>query len=135
MIDTVKSPQYVARLKADPDFPKYPGFLSMAKRNLKRLADAGIKIGFGTDSGPPARFQGYFEQWEMELMASAGLTPMQVITAATRNSAQFLAARDIGTLERGKWADLIVLSKNPLEDIRNTRTIEAVYIAGNAVGR
>jgi len=135
VVDTVKSPQYVARLKADPDFPKYPGFLSMAKRNLKRLADAGIKIGFGTDSGPPARFQGYFEQWEMELMASAGLTPMQVITAATGNSAQFLAARDIGTLERGKWADLIVLSKNPLEDIRNTRTIEAVYIAGNAVER
>jgi imidazolonepropionase-like amidohydrolase len=103
----------------------------MALKNLKRLADSGVKYGFGTDSGPPARFQGYFEQLELELMTAAGLTPMQVITAATRSSAEFLGARDLGTLERGKWADLVVLSKNPLEDIKNTRSIESVYIAGN----
>jgi imidazolonepropionase-like amidohydrolase len=130
VIETLKSPQYIARIKSDPDFPKFAGLLDMAKRNLKRLSDAGVKIGFGTDSGPPGRFQGYFEQWEMELMTEAGLTPMQVILAATKNSAEFLGARDLGTLERGKWADLIVLAKNPLEDIRNTRSIESVYIAG-----
>ena len=69
----------------------------------------------------------------MELMVQAGLTPQQVITAATKTAAEFLGAKDLGTLERGKWADLIVLGKNPLDDIRNTRTIEAVLIAGNKV--
>jgi hypothetical protein len=133
VIETLKSPQYIARIKSDPDFPKFAGLLDMAKRNLKRLSDAGVKIGFGTDSGPPGRFQGYFEQWEMELMTEAGLTPMQVILAATKNAAEFLGARDLGTLERGKWADLIVLAKNPLEDIRNTRSIESVYIAGTQI--
>ena len=51
--------------------------------------------------------------------------------AATRNAAEFLRAKDLGTLEHGKWADLIVLGKNPLDDIRNTRSIEMVFIAGN----
>jgi imidazolonepropionase-like amidohydrolase len=79
------------------------------------------------------RFQGFFEHWEMELMADAGLTAMQIITAATRNSAEFLGAKDLGTLEAGRWADLIVLGKDPLQNIRNTRSIESVYIAGRKV--
>ena len=103
----------------------------MAQKNLKRLVDAGVKYGFGTDSGPPGRFLGFFEQWEMELEAEAGLTPAQVIAGATRSAAEFLHSPDLGTLEKGKWADLIVLDKNPLENIRNTRSIQAVYIAGN----
>ena len=73
------------------------------------------------------------EHWQLELMVEAGLTPLQVITAATKSGAEFLGAKDLGTLEKGKWADLIVLTKNPAEDIRNTRTIETVYIAGNRV--
>jgi imidazolonepropionase-like amidohydrolase len=131
VIQTITSDAYRKRIAADPDFSKYPGFLDMAKKNLKKLADSGVKYGFGTDSGPPARFLGFFEHLEMELMVDAGLTPMQVITAATRNSAEFLKAKDLGTLEAGKWADLIVLGKNPVENIKNTRTLEAVYIAGN----
>jgi imidazolonepropionase-like amidohydrolase len=106
----------------------------MAQKNLKTLFDAGVKVGFGTDSGMPGRIQGYFEHVELQLMTEAGLTPMQVITAATRSNAEFLGvAKDLGTLEQGKWADLLVLGKNPLDDIRNTRTIESVYIAGNKV--
>jgi imidazolonepropionase-like amidohydrolase len=58
---------------------------------------------------------------------------MQVITAATGSAAKFLHANDLGTLEMNKWADLIVLDKNPLDDIKNTRSINAVYIAGNHV--
>jgi imidazolonepropionase-like amidohydrolase len=107
----------------------------MAKKNLKKLSDAGVKYGFGTDAGPPGRFPGFFEQWEMELMVEAGLTPMQVIQAATKNAAEFLAAKDLGTLEPGKWADLVVLNADPLKSIRNTHTIQAVYIAGNRVGK
>jgi imidazolonepropionase-like amidohydrolase len=68
----------------------------------------------------------------MELMVDAGLTPMQVIQSASKSAAEFLnVSKDFGTLEAGKWADLIVLSNNPLDNIKNTRTIETVLIAGN----
>jgi imidazolonepropionase-like amidohydrolase len=129
----LKSPAYQATIRSDPDFSMYPGFLKTAEHNLKAEADAGVRYGFGTDSGPPGRFPGYFAHWEMELMVQAGLTPMQVITAATGSAAAFLHAKDLGTLETGKWGDLIVLDKNPLDDIKNTRSIDAVYIAGNRI--
>ena len=129
----LKSPAYQTTIRSDPDFAVYPGLLRTAEMNLKTEADAGVPYALGTDSGPPGRFPGYFAHWEMELMVQAGLTPMQVITAATGSAARFLHARDLGTLEMNKWADLIVLDKNPLDDIRNTRTIDAVYIAGNHV--
>ena len=59
-------------------------------------------------------------------MVQAGLTPMQVLVAATRSGAEFLNAKDLGTLQTGKWADLIVLSRNPLDDIKNTRSMTDV---------
>ena len=103
----------------------------IAMRNLKKLSDAGVRIGMGSDTGPPARFSGYFEHLEMELMVKAGLTPMQVIQAATNNSAEALRiSEEFGTLAKGKAADLVVLDKSPLDDIRNTKTIHAVYLAG-----
>ena len=133
VLATLNDPDYQNKIAADPDFGKYSSFLGMAQKNLKRLADAGISYGMGTDSGVPGRFPGFFEQWEMELMVDAGLTPSQVIVAATKSGAEFLRAKNLGTLEVGKWADLIVLGANPAANIRNTRTIEAVYIAGNRV--
>lgn len=133
VVRTLKSPEYQKAQAADPHFAHYREFLETAQKNLKKLVDGGVKFGFGTDSGPPGRFPGYFEHWEMELMVQAGLTPSQVIQAATKNSAEFLKAKDLGTLEKSKWADLIVLDKNPLDDIRNSRTINAVYIAGNRI--
>jgi imidazolonepropionase-like amidohydrolase len=103
----------------------------MAMRNLKKLSDAGVRIGFGTDTGPPGRFPGFFEHWEMELMVEAGLTPMQVIQAFSRNAAETLGVTDqLGTLTKGHAADLVVLDKNPLDDIKNSRSIAAVYLAG-----
>jgi imidazolonepropionase-like amidohydrolase len=133
VVGKLKSPAYQQKMRSDPDFAMYPGFLRTAERNLKTLADAGVPYAFGTDSGPPGRFPGYFAHWEMELMVQAGLTPMQVITAATGSAARFLHAEDLGTLEKNKWADLIVLDKDPLDDIKNTRTISAVLIAGKRV--
>ncbi len=131
----LRSPEYQKTTSSAPHFAEYQGFFETAKRNFKAEADAGVAYGFGTDTGPPGRFPGYFEQWEMQLMVEAGLTPLQVLTAATGKAAEFLRARDIGTLEASKWADLIVLDRNPLADIRNMRTIDAVYIAGNPVKR
>jgi imidazolonepropionase-like amidohydrolase len=133
VVKTIHSPEYQKTVSSGPHFKQYPAFLDTAEKNLKALADAGVKYGFGTDTGPPGRFPGSLEHWEMELMVKAGLTPMQVLTAATRNAAEFLGAQDLGTLERSKWADLVVLDRNPLDDIKNTRSIAAVYIAGNRV--
>jgi imidazolonepropionase-like amidohydrolase len=133
VIQTLKSASYQKSISSDPHFGEYRGFFETAKKNLKALADAGIQYGFGTDTGPPGRFPGYFEQWEMELMTQSGLTPMQAIVAGTGSAAQFLGTKELGTLEPGRWADLIVLDRNPLQNIKNTRAIHAVYIAGNRV--
>src|SRR5262249_2346889 len=130
---TFKDPELQKRLPAAPDAAHGHDWLEMAKKILKKLVDSGVKVGFGTDTGPPQRIQGYFEHWEMELMAESGLTPQQIIAMATKNSAEFLGAKDLGTLQKGNWADLIVLRSNPLENIKNTRAIEAVWIAGNKV--
>jgi imidazolonepropionase-like amidohydrolase len=107
--------------------------LEIAKINLKTIADQGGTIAFGTDTGQPARFQGYFEHMEANLMAEAGLTPKQILMSATGDAARCLGLEDIGTLERGHWADFIVLNENPLDDIANLRTMDSVWIAGNGV--
>ncbi len=132
--ETIKSSAYQQRMAAaDPHWQRYETeFIEIAKKNLKKLADAGVKFGFGTDTGPPARFPGYFEHLEMEFMADAGLTPAQILGAATKSSSEFLGVQKmLGTIERGKWADFVVLGKNPLENIKNTRSVEQTWVAGN----
>lgn len=103
----------------------------MAMKNAKKLVDAGVNVAFGTDTGPPGRFTGFFEHWEAELMVEAGISPMRVIEAWSKYSSEALGVdKDFGTLAKGKNADLIVLDANPLDDIKNTRKIHAVYIDG-----
>jgi imidazolonepropionase-like amidohydrolase len=114
----------------------YKAALVVAKRNLKKAADAGVMIAMGTDSGPsPERFQGYFEHLELELMADAGLTPAQVLRSATVDAARAMRVTGVGSLTKGAWADFIVLDQDPLTDIRHTRSIASVRIAGNDVRR
>jgi len=134
IIKQLKDPAYGARIKADPDFSKFPGQLAMAKKNLKKLSDAGVHIAFGSDSGPPSRFQGFFEHRELELMVEAGLTPAQALQAATSNAATALhISGNYGALVKGKRADMILLDADPLADIRNTRKINKVWIGGREV--
>ena len=131
VIEAVRT-QFNETQKNNPERETLQRDLSMAMTNLKKLSDAGVRIGFGTDTGPPGRFIGYFEHAEMELMALAGMTPMQIIQSFSKNAAEALGAgKELGTLEMGKAADLIVLNKDPLENIRNSRTIHAVYLGGN----
>ena len=110
---------------------QYKAGLEVAKKNLKTLADRGVRIAFGTDTGPPARFQGFFEHLELEMMVDAGLTPMQALVSATGDAARCHGkAGRFGTLAPGAAADILILGANPLENIRNTRSIEQVWIAG-----
>ena len=110
----------------------YKDHLPVAMRNLKTLSDAGVVIAMGTDSGGgPGRFQGYFEHLELEYETKAGLTPMQALVSATSGAAQAVnISQQTGTLEKGKWGDFVVLNANPLDDIRNTRSIDSVWISG-----
>jgi imidazolonepropionase-like amidohydrolase len=78
---------------------------------------------------------GFAEQKELQMMAEAGMTPAQVIVAATSRSAAFLGLADRGVIAPGKRADLLVLDANPLDDIRNTRRIADMYLGGKAVDR
>jgi imidazolonepropionase-like amidohydrolase len=108
--------------------------LLFGQRNLKTVFDAGIRIGFGTDSGAtPLRIAGFAEHRELQLMVDSGLTPMQVITIATRDAAKLLALDDRGVLAAGKLADLIVLDGDPSVDIKNADKIESVWHRGQQV--
>jgi imidazolonepropionase-like amidohydrolase len=133
-IAMVRGPENVEKGRKDPDIAKYRAGLEMAKKNLKTLSDAGVKIAFGTDSGIPTRFPGFFEHRELQLMVEAGLTPMQAIVAATRTNADILGgAKKFGTLQPGMQADFLILDANPLDDIHNTEKLAAVWQAGKVV--
>jgi imidazolonepropionase-like amidohydrolase len=131
-IARMSDPKHQEAVRNDASAQWYKEHLPVAMRNLKTLSDAGINIAMGTDSGGgPGRFQGYFEHLELEYEVKAGLTPMQALVTATSGSAKALnISKDAGTLEKGKWADFVVLTANPLDDIRNTRKIESVWIGG-----
>ena len=116
--------------EAQRDRPAAQESFGIQARNLARLSQAGITVAFGTDGSTP-----WAVHQEMEDMVRSGMTPAQVIVAATHNSAELMQMTDIGTVEVGKGADFIVLDANPLDDITNTRRISEVYLRGIAVDR
>src|SRR5687767_3871569 len=125
------SPKEFAMVEAaNTDRPLAQAFYGIQARNLAKLNAAGVRITLGTDGNRP-----WGAHEEMQDMVLAGMTPMQVIVAATRNSAEFLRLADAGALEAGKSAAFIVLDANPLDDITNTRRIAAVILKGAQVDR
>jgi imidazolonepropionase-like amidohydrolase len=108
---------------------------AILQKSVAKLAAAGARIILGADTGLEDHPFGFAEEKELQLMAEAGMTPAQVIVAATSRSAAFLGLDDRGVIAPGKRADLLVLDANPLDDIRNTRRIAALYIAGKEVDR
>jgi imidazolonepropionase-like amidohydrolase len=154
-LSALRSPQLIAKIRSEPNSEKFKKVLVISEKNLKILYDAGVKIGFGSDSGAPGkflgrfeadgrgsdddsaaplRFLGYMEHRELQLMVEAGLTPLQAIAVATGKSAEILdVSENLGTLVPGKDADFLVLDGNPLQDISNTEKLSAVWQAGKSI--
>lgn len=135
--DELADPARQAQVQASNGYKqglRYKDGLEVAKRNLKTLSDAGVRVAMGTDTGPAGRWQGFFEHLELEMMVESGMTPMQVIIAATGAAAECHGKSGvIGTIQSGASADLLVLNANPLDDVRNTRQIRSIWIAGRQV--
>ena len=128
----LKDPANQEKIKKDQTAQSIKQALEQGRKNLKTLSDAGVTIALGTDTGTnEGQWQGYFEHIELEEMVKSGLTPMQALVAATSGAARAAnVSEQIGSIAAGRQADLLVLNANPLADIRNTRQIHSVWIAG-----
>jgi imidazolonepropionase-like amidohydrolase len=135
VLTMLTSDAYSQKVNQDPKTDQHKADFAMDRVNMKAVYDAGIRVGFGTDSGAYAtRIPGFSEHRELEDMVQAGLTPMQAIVCATQNNAALLGIEATrGTLRPGKRADLIVLAANPLDDITNTRSIVTIFHDGRTV--
>ena len=135
--EMISSRSYQDKIKDSPAYLQNKHAVEIAMQNLKKITDAGILVVMGTDSGAePSRAQGFCEQWELESMVHAGLTPLQAIEAGTKNAAILLKISDrYGTLEPGKKADFIVLNESPEKNILNTREIRGIWKDGKEVSQ
>ena len=127
---TVPAEQLSALQAASADNPAAQESFGIQARNLARFAEAGVNIAFGTDGNAA-----WAPHQEMEDMVRSGMTAGDVIVAATKTSADLMNWNELGQIAAGKSADFIVLGANPLEDITNTRQIDAVYLRGTMVDR
>jgi imidazolonepropionase-like amidohydrolase len=112
------------------DRPAAQESFGIQARNLARLSAEGVTIAFGTDGGSP-----WAAHQELEDMVRTGMSPADVIVAATSASAAVMKMPDVGTIAPGMVADLLILDANPIDDITNTRRISAVYLRGQAIDR
>jgi len=128
--DSVPAEELQRLQAAATDRPSVQQTFGIQARNLAKLNAVGVRIALGTDGSAS-----WAHHLEMEDMVAAGMTPAQVIVAATRNAADLLKLTDAGTVAAGKSADFLVLDANPLNDIKNTRRIADVYLRGTTVDR
>lgn len=129
--EMITSEKYKNDTKNSPAYARSENAFKIAKQNVKKIFEYGIKVALGTDSGAlPIRTQGFAEHLEMILLVEAGLTPADVISIATVNAANALGLSGYGTIAPGNVADLLVLDGDPTADIKNTAKIFSVYKAG-----
>jgi imidazolonepropionase-like amidohydrolase len=105
------------------------------EEGLRRYVEAGVTVVLSGDTGLVSQFPGFTEHRELEAMVRAGMPALRAIEAATRIPADLLGLPDRGLLAVGRRADLLVLDRNPLDDIANSRAIADVYLAGEALDR
>jgi enamidase len=111
--------------------PRLPKRLDDLKKIIKLLYDAGVNIACGTDAGAPDVYFGRAAHREMQIMVDLGMTPMDAIVSATMKSAENLGKGDeLGTIEKGKLADIIVITGDPLKNIADTKNIKLVIKDG-----
>ena len=145
LLDYMQDPDYRAeetrRFLAVADMPVYQWAedkIPIFSENIFKAHQAGVIVAAGTDAGGPVgfNFQGYNLPWEVKLFVQAGMSPMDALVAATRNGAMVIGVEDqLGTVEAGKLADLLILTANPLDDIENIRQIETIIYKGKAYPR
>jgi imidazolonepropionase-like amidohydrolase len=109
--------------------------LNRYKKLVRDMHRAGVEFLAGTDTGPNNPVPvGIGLHDELELLVESGFTPMEALQSATRNPARYFGTlKDMGTIEPGKLADMVLLNANPLDDIRNTRKINLVVLRGRIV--
>jgi imidazolonepropionase-like amidohydrolase len=115
--------------------PNQPSSYEMQIRSLTKLNKAGVTIALGDDSGIQNSYPGYAALRQLERMAESGMTPQQVLVAATRTAAGVLRLTDMGSIAPGKSASFVVLDANPLDNLANARTISKVYLRGQEIDR
>jgi imidazolonepropionase-like amidohydrolase len=124
-------PAFIARAGwTQADFEQFRRSRPKQDLFLRLFAAAGGRIAAGTDASSPLLVPGASEHRELELLVQAGLSPREALRAGTRNGAVLLGADSLGLIAPGKVADLVILTKDPLADIRNTRAIQSVMIRG-----
>jgi len=124
------------RTTSPQDYELHAHLLRKSMDMVAEMQKAGVKILAGTDAPAPDVFPGSGLHDELQLLVEAGLTPFAALQSATKSPAEFLhSTRDSGTVENGKFADLVLLDANPLDDIRNTRKIRAVILGGKLLDR
>lgn len=123
-------------MKQRPDFAELGWLLRKHKALVSSMHKAGVKLLAGTDAESTFSFPGFSLHDEMAILVEAGLSPMEALQTATRNPAEFLGLeKDLGTVETGKLADLVLLDADPLKDIKNTKKIAAVVSGGKLLTR
>jgi imidazolonepropionase-like amidohydrolase len=129
--DYLKTEAFLATYRARKEFSHLGPDRERAFRNVGKLHAAGVPFGFGTDTGVANRVPGFYEHRELELLVGAGVSPVDALRMATVGSAEIIGQRGVlGEIAPGQRADMVVLRANPLQNIRNTRTIESVWLDG-----
>lgn len=116
-------------------FKNYGAPVETCVQNLSNFIKAGGKVALGNDyGGGPGNFELGIPMYEIEMMSKAGMTPMQIITASTLNAAHVAnLEKELGTLEKGKTADLLILAGDPLKDINALKQIKTVIHQGKII--